>query len=141
MCAGSSGRHRGGFPCGRWATLGDMEEEEGEQEKEGEDEDKKEKEEGEIPCLLGSAVPGGNSLLGNTFPFCSLISIAGACPRERETETEGPQDRGGPALCPRAARANKTLITLRSEMLPAEQSPIIQTIPARDSWSSWRIRP
>lgn len=70
-------------------------EEEGEKEKEGEDEDKKEKEEGEIPCLLGSAVPGGNSLLGNTFPFCSLISIAGACPREGEAETEGPQDRGG----------------------------------------------
>lgn len=27
VCAGSPGRHRGGFPCGRWATLGDMEEE------------------------------------------------------------------------------------------------------------------
>lgn len=25
-------------------------------------------------------------------------------------------------------------------MLPAEQSPIIQTIPVRDSWSSWTIR-
>lgn len=61
MCAGSTGRHRGGFPCGRWATLGDTEEEEEEGESEKEEDEEKEKEEGEIPCLLGPAVPGGNS--------------------------------------------------------------------------------
>lgn len=87
VCAGSSGRHTGGFPCGRWTTLGDVEEEK--REKEKEDKEKKEKEEREIPCLLGPAVPGGNSLLGNTFSFCSLTSIAGACPREEKAENGG----------------------------------------------------
>lgn len=42
---------------------------------------RKEEREGEIPRLLGPALPRGNSLVGDSFPVCSLISIAGACPR------------------------------------------------------------
>lgn len=73
---GALGKYRWGFPCGRGVTLGDSG---------GEEE-----EEGEIPCLLGPALPRGNSVVGDSFPVCSLISIAGAGPREGENSRLSP---------------------------------------------------
>lgn len=76
MCAGSTGRHRGGFPCGRWATLGDTEEEEeeeGESEKEEDEEEKKE--EGEIPWVCLAQLS-----LGEIPKFCGWETLSHFAP-------------------------------------------------------------